>query len=215
MQDLSNEDPSARGRAQRWTPAPQDAVPGVLRRPAGAGAAVGTRDGPGGGTVMATEFRVTADRLTRLKTLWEYPAPFLEEKLLGKGVFGHAEEFYAAFLEFKRYVALVIMTGGGVPMMSPKVDEVWHQFILFTEEYARFCNAVLGHFMHHRPRMVADPRDPDGARRFIALYGGAFGPLPPIWGSCGDRDDCDDCKSSCNDDDDIHCQEVTCSDNQD
>lgn len=34
---------------------------------------------------------------------------------------------------------------------SPLVDIGWHTFILYTREYAEFCNRVAGFFIHHVP----------------------------------------------------------------
>ena len=34
---------------------------------------------------------------------------------------------------------------------SESVDVVWHQHILFTQEYAQFCQRHLGAFLHHVP----------------------------------------------------------------
>lgn len=34
---------------------------------------------------------------------------------------------------------------------SPLVDIGWHTFILYTSEYAGFCQDVAGHFIHHNP----------------------------------------------------------------
>lgn len=31
------------------------------------------------------------------------------------------------------------------------IDEMWHTFILFTNDYLNFCNNTLGLFIHHRP----------------------------------------------------------------
>lgn len=31
------------------------------------------------------------------------------------------------------------------------VDNMWHEFILFTREYAAFCDAQFGQFIHHSP----------------------------------------------------------------
>ncbi len=35
--------------------------------------------------------------------------------------------------------------------LSGQVDEAWHHFILFTKDYAEFCYAHFGHFIHHQP----------------------------------------------------------------
>ncbi len=29
------------------------------------------------------------------------------------------------------------------------LDEMWHTFILFTNDYADFCNQFFGHYIHH------------------------------------------------------------------
>ena len=44
-------------------------------------------------------------------------------------------------------------------LISPEltaIDELWHCFILFTEEYERFCRERLGVFIHHRPIKAAE-----------------------------------------------------------
>lgn len=35
--------------------------------------------------------------------------------------------------------------------MTGAVDELWHTFVIFTRDYAAFCEAVAGHFLHHVP----------------------------------------------------------------
>lgn len=39
---------------------------------------------------------------------------------------------------------------------SEMVDKAWHAFILYTREYARFCQQVAGRFLHHSPALVTD-----------------------------------------------------------
>jgi hypothetical protein len=36
------------------------------------------------------------------------------------------------------------------------IDEMWHTFVLFTKDYAIFCQEHLGHFFHHCPATKAD-----------------------------------------------------------
>lgn len=31
------------------------------------------------------------------------------------------------------------------------IDEVWHTFILYTNDYSKFCWHYFGHFIHHQP----------------------------------------------------------------
>ena len=87
-----------------------------------------------------------------------------------------------AILEFKRYMALVGLGYRGLGMASSLVDEVWHDFILFTREYAGFCQAAFGEFIHHVPRTSRDPLPEPAPERFVTAYEEAFGPLPAVWG---------------------------------
>lgn len=32
-----------------------------------------------------------------------------------------------------------------------EVDDMWHEFILFTKDYAAFCDRYFGTFLHHLP----------------------------------------------------------------
>ena len=38
-----------------------------------------------------------------------------------------------------------------IAMPSQAVDVAWHEFILFTREYKKFCDKALGRFLHHTP----------------------------------------------------------------
>lgn len=38
-----------------------------------------------------------------------------------------------------------------VSMPSQAVDDAWHEFILSTRIYEKFCNKALGRFLHHTP----------------------------------------------------------------
>lgn len=38
-----------------------------------------------------------------------------------------------------------------VSMPSQVVDDAWHEFILFTRAYQRYCKGALGRFLHHVP----------------------------------------------------------------
>lgn len=41
-----------------------------------------------------------------------------------------------------------------IAMPSQVVDDLWHEFILYTKEYKSFCDAAFGQFMHHSPAVV-------------------------------------------------------------
>jgi len=41
-----------------------------------------------------------------------------------------------------------------VAMPSQVVDDLWHEFILYTRNYEHFCRLAFGRFMHHTPAVV-------------------------------------------------------------
>ena len=54
-----------------------------------------------------------------------------------------------------------------VAMPSQVVDDAWHEFILFTRHYARFCRGAFGRFLHHTPAeaMPSPTQVSDGIKR--------------------------------------------------
>jgi hypothetical protein len=54
-----------------------------------------------------------------------------------------------------------------VAMPSQVTDDLWHEFILYTRHYDRFCRQAFGRFMHHTPAVVlaTAQRDNTGLRR--------------------------------------------------
>ena len=56
-----------------------------------------------------------------------------------------------------------------VAMPSQAVDDLWHEFILYTRDYEQFCKRAFGRFMHHTPAVAMGPsaagRIRDGLRR--------------------------------------------------
>lgn len=59
---------------------------------------------------------------------------------------GHAlRQFFHAYLRSgKKEVA----------MPSQVVDDLWHEFILYTRSYSTFCRRAFGRFLHHTPAAV-------------------------------------------------------------
>lgn len=41
-----------------------------------------------------------------------------------------------------------------VSMPSQVVDDLWHEFILCTRHYQRFCQSAFGRYLHHTPSVV-------------------------------------------------------------
>lgn len=139
------------------------------------------------------------DFLRRLST---FEAPYLEEKLRSEGLITNREEFAETFTEFKKYVALTKLTGRELGMRSTKVDNVWHQFILFTKDYMAFCNDFLGGYLHHNPETQSRPLDQRINEDTALSYREIFGEPPKgIWnfrnGINEERSSCSGCSSSC------------------
>ena len=57
----------------------------------------------------------------------------------------------AALEDYKKYLFLNLKYEGFPLVPSFEIDEVWHQHILFTEQYAVDCQAIFGGMRHHIP----------------------------------------------------------------
>jgi len=67
-----------------------------------------------------------------------------ETSLVSKGL----RQFFMAYLK-----------GGLKPVSMPSevVDELWHEFILYTRSYKEFCDGAFGSFLHHSPAVMLSP----------------------------------------------------------
>ena len=124
--------------------------------------------------------------LARLPELLEYEAPFLSDKLLKLKVVKTADEARSLFAEVKKYLVLCELHRSSlIPMFSRRVDEVWHQFVLFTAHYDEFARTYFGKFVHHDPVEAATEEDslvPEMTfTEFRAAYEAMFGTLSEAW----------------------------------
>jgi hypothetical protein len=64
-----------------------------------------------------------------------------------------------------------------------KIDWMWHTFLLFTRDYAEFCERYFGFFLHHVPGEDEDdeaPEDESGIRAALeAQYAFVYDVLGP------------------------------------
>ena len=67
----------------------------------------------------------------------------------------------------KFFLCNLMAKGAFVSMPSKAVDDLWHEFILFTKHYNDFCQQAFGHFLHHTPAVVLGSQKvaDDGLRR--------------------------------------------------
>ena len=93
--------------------------------------------------------------------------------------------------EFKKFVAIVAINyarGKKIEMVGELIDELWHTFILFTNDYRKFCDTTVGEYIHHDPNVNAEDRNGplfiSKKKRNIEFFYEEyenFGPSPAIW----------------------------------
>lgn len=106
------------------------------------------------------------------------------EQSLGKSYMENAEqrvrrenrlkenEYEWRLSDLKRYFILSSLLKEA-PMFSEKVDELWHQMLMFTREYDEFSKKYLGTKLHHSPNINIEP-DPDLRGFFDWVYAELF-----------------------------------------
>jgi hypothetical protein len=121
----------------------------------------------------------------------DFDAPYLIEKLVKDHVCASEDEAHALFREVKRFLHLNRTDRSRIwDMYSHRVDEVWHQFVLFTRQYMDFCQHYYGIYLPHSPSNapqtqrsgtmanVPNATFAEFAARYQSLYGEA---LPDCW----------------------------------
>jgi len=81
-------------------------------------------------------------------------------------------EYEWRLLDLKRYFILTSLFKES-PMFSEKVDELWHQMLMFTREYDEFSKKYLGTTLHHSPNVNVEP-NPDLRGFFDWVYAELF-----------------------------------------
>jgi hypothetical protein len=60
------------------------------------------------------------------------------------------------FTETKKFLYVCREPGVFIPDELLIVDEMWHNFILFTKAYQQFCSQYFGSYVHHLPASKAE-----------------------------------------------------------
>jgi len=68
-------------------------------------------------------------------------------------VIGRRSDYYIgrALFALKQYYAVALLDPANAHAVPVRVDPWWHSHILHTEQYHRFCQRVVGEYMHHSP----------------------------------------------------------------
>src|SRR4030088_373798 len=74
-----------------------------------------------------------------------FRAPYVVERLLKDRTVDSLAEAEELFTEAKKYLVLCDANPDvDADMYSARVDEAWHAFLLYTDQYAEFCQQFLG-----------------------------------------------------------------------
>ena len=105
--------------------------------------------------------KTESDQDTIAKLNLESVKRSLIEKLSwNKKMVERAEKEYREFLLLNRDAPKL-----GIVPWSDDLDTFWHQHILDTEKYAKDCDAIFGHFLHHNPNVSDKTRHFEAIRR--------------------------------------------------
>lgn len=113
---------------------------------------------------------IEQQRLRRAEFIRRYPWPRgLLDKLAAQHE-GFTRKETALVSEGLRQFFLAYLNSGlrEVAMPSQVADDLWHEFILYTRDYGRFCGGAFGRFLHHTPAVALRedaPRDNSALRR--------------------------------------------------
>lgn len=136
-------------------------------------------------------FKHTAiDQKTAIQNIMNYPMAHIIKRCQKDYKYSD-QDMIILEKELKRFLALSLIqddTHAGNGMYSSDVDNLWHTFILFTKEYAHFCNTYFNRFIHHIPELekASTPEQMEKAyqdfQAFIKKYEQLFEEeIHPIW----------------------------------
>ena len=87
-----------------------------------------------------------------------------------------------AIEDYRHFWALNLRYPGFPIVPSETIDEVWHQHILFTQQYAADCAAIFGEFRHHVPHFGRAQRNLEEDKRLLCntleLWAKEYGAIP-------------------------------------
>jgi hypothetical protein len=121
-----------------------------------------------------------------------YEHPVLLNKLQAElGI--NREDAETLFTDLKMFLALCATTTRSLAPTAA-LDAPWHQFVLFTKDYERFCREYCGRFVHHLPEdPFARPSMSASAAQTLSLARRVFGEeLSASW-LCAQGAECTRC----------------------
>jgi len=138
-------------------------------------------------TNMEEYIRLPGSTMRTLEKLWQYDFPEeIIKRLKKKFPFNSMsnKDVEICIDEFKKFIAIMLIgkkEKKGVTMTSNVIDEIWHEFVLFTIDYHKFSELLELKYIHHTPNTKSFSFGPTGAKFFFDTYRKYFGELHPIW----------------------------------
>lgn len=68
----------------------------------------------------------------------------------------YADQAATIEMECRRFMYLTVIVPNFELAPTKPIDEYWHTFILFTQQYHAFCQTMSGRYIHHKPLGAAD-----------------------------------------------------------
>lgn len=111
---------------------------------------------------------------------YQFPPSVLERwkanyPLLNEQHFALAQKALLQFFEFIYYknINSVNQNKQAAVMVSEIADQLWHEFILNTQDYSDFCEKTFGKYIHHKPNnkdVTYDWTDKEISLNMMHLY---------------------------------------------
>ena len=115
-----------------------------------------------------------------------------------------SSEVIEQFDEVKKFLVVCASDRSTRFAPSKTLDKMWHDFVIFTPEYVRFCDTIGG-YVHHRPTREIMHQS----------YANTLEAMPRIFGDVNLKywktRSAADCDSQC--DDDGYCDDAPCDNN--
>ncbi len=138
-------------------------------------------------TKMEEYMQLPGSTIRTLERLWKYNFPEEVIKRLKKNFPFNSMTYKDVGIcvdEFKKFIAIMVIgkkEKKGVAMTSNVIDEIWHEFVLFTLDYHAFSEMLDLQYIHHTPNTKSFSFGPSAAQFFFDTYRKYFGELHPIW----------------------------------
>lgn len=80
-------------------------------------------------------------------------------------------EFNKDLIECLKYLAIMSLTSGRRIVVTPEVDDVWHELIVQTKNYQDLCSWLPGkRFIHHTSITPAEYEEKVGEKEFVEEF---------------------------------------------